>query len=136
MKISIKATGIELTPAIEAAVEEKIGGLDKFLGGIIDAVVEVGKSTKHHQKGPYFRAEADLRVSGKIIRAEAETEDLYMAITKLKDELQQEIKKYKEKMLAKEKRGGRAAKRMFKVAEEAQTENDKDMSSRKFDEGV
>jgi len=99
MQIDIKGTNLELTQAIKDYVNEKIGGLEKFFDQILEAKVEVGLTTKHHQKGKIFRAEANLEVPQKhIIRAEAEREDLYMAINEVKDELQIQLKKYKEKM--------------------------------------
>ncbi|MCX6745911.1 MAG: ribosome-associated translation inhibitor RaiA [Candidatus Parcubacteria bacterium] len=99
MQIDIKGTNLELTEAIKDYVNEKIGGLEKFFDQILVARVEVGLTTKHHQKGNIFRAEVNLEVPQKyIIRAEAEREDLYMAINQVKDELQRQIKKYKEKM--------------------------------------
>jgi len=96
MNINIKATRMELTPAIETAVIEKIGGLEKYFDNIIGCEVEVGKTTNHHQKGDIFRAEANLEVPKKIIRAEAETDDLYKSLTEVKDKLKVEIIKYKE----------------------------------------
>jgi len=99
MQIDIKGTNLELTEAIKDYVNEKINGLDKFFDQILEARVDVGLTTKHHQKGNIFRAEVNLEVPQKhIIRAEAEREDLYMAINEVKDELQRQIKKYKEKM--------------------------------------
>jgi len=99
MQIDIKGTNLELTQAIKDYINEKIGGLEKFFDQILEARVEVGLTSKHHQKGKIFRAEANLEVPQKhIIRAEAEREDLYMAINEVKDELQIQLKKYKEKM--------------------------------------
>lgn len=99
MQIDIKGTNLELTQSIKDYVEEKIGGLEKFFDQILEARVEVGITTKHHQKGKIFRAEVNLEVPKKyIIRAEAERDDLYMAINEVKDELQRQIKKYKERM--------------------------------------
>jgi len=99
MQIDIKGTNMELTEAIKDYVNEKIGGLDKFFDQILEARVDVGLTTKHHQKGNIFRAEVNLEVPQKhIIRAEAEREDLYMAINEVKIELQGQLKKYKEKM--------------------------------------
>jgi ribosomal subunit interface protein len=98
MKIDIKGTNMELTQAIKDYVNDKISGLEKFFDNIIEARVEVGKTANHHQKGNVFRAEVNLEVPEKhILRAEAEREDLYMAINEVKDELQRQIKKFKEK---------------------------------------
>ena len=99
MKIDIKGINLELTEAIKDYVNEKIGGLEKFYDKILVARVDVGLTTKHHQKGNIFRAEVNLEVPQKHnLRAEAEREDLYMAINEVKDELQRQIKKFKDKM--------------------------------------
>lgn len=96
MDIKIKATKMELTPAIEAAVNEKFGGLDKYFDNIIGCEVEVGKTTNHHNKGDIFRTEVNLEVPQKLIRAEAETDDLYKSMTEAKDKIKVELIKYKE----------------------------------------
>ena len=101
MKIDIKATNLDLTPALREYIEEKIGALTKFLKrwdpeGIVEAWVEVGRTTKHHYKGNVFRAEVDLRLPGKILRAEDENFDIRVAIDRVRDKLRREIEKYKE----------------------------------------
>lgn len=99
MKIDIKGTNMELTEAIKDYVIEKIGSLEKFFDNIIEARVDVGKTSNHHQKGDVFRAEVNLQVPEiGILRAEAIREDLYMAVNEVKDDLQRQLKKYKEKM--------------------------------------
>ncbi len=99
MKIDIKGTNMELTEAIKNYVSEKIGSLEKFHDNILEARVDIGLTTNHHQKGDIYRAEANLVVPQKhILRAESEKEDLYLAINDVKDDLQRQIKKYKEKM--------------------------------------
>jgi len=88
---------MELTQAIKDYVNEKIGGLEKYYDGILVARVDVGLTSKHHQKGDIFRAEVNLEVPQKhVLRSEATREDLYMAINQVKDELKRQIKKFKE----------------------------------------
>ncbi len=96
MDIKIKATLMELTPSIEDYINEKIGGLNKYFDNIIACEVEVGKTTEHHHKGDIFRAEVNLSVPKKVLRAEAETDDLYKSITAVKEKLKIELIKYKE----------------------------------------
>jgi len=98
MDIKIKATMFELTPAIEAAVQDKIGGLEKYFDNIIGCEVEVGRTTNHHKKGDVFYAEVNLEVPKTIIRASADTDDLMKSLTKVKDKMKIEITKYKETM--------------------------------------
>ena len=72
-----------------------------------EAWMEVGKETLHHKKGPFFWAECQMRFPGKSIRSTARAENLELAVNEVKDELQRELKEYKEKFMAKEKRGAR-----------------------------
>lgn len=119
MKVNIKATNLSLTPAIEKAIEEKIANLDKFIPHIdtsVEAWAEVGITSRHHQKGEIYRAEVDIRLPHKVLRSEAEAKNLYQAINIVKDELQRELKKYKEKYQALGKRGGRFSKPLFHLS--------------------
>ena len=100
MKINrIKGTGIDLTDAIKDAVENELSSLDAMVerwGDAASADVEVGKTTNHHQKGEIFRAEVNLTIPGKLLRAEDENEDLYVAIKNVADTLGRELNKEKE----------------------------------------
>lgn len=95
MKINIKATNIELTPAISDYVTKKISMLEKYLPAQTgfemnpDAVVkvEVGKTTQHHKSGDVFRAEVHITGAGLDIYAASEQSDLYAAIDLVKDEI-------------------------------------------------
>ncbi len=103
MKFNLKSTNLELTPAINSYIEEKIDSIEKYLGSlqIINFDFEVELTTNHHNKGDIFRAEANLEVAGELLRVEKTEEDLYKAIDKVKDHLIDLIKKHKEKRIAK-----------------------------------
>jgi ribosomal subunit interface protein len=135
MKIIIKTTKIKLTPAIKAYVREKINSLERFAEDLFDkeyfnhlfgkgkprveAWIEIGKTTKHHKKGPIFFAECQMRFPGKSIRSETKRENLKLAITEVKDKLQRELNEYKEKIIAQQERKMRRAKRDLKVSSKA-----------------
>jgi len=107
MKTNIKTTNFSLTPSIEKAIREKLSGLDKFIfysGNSIEAFVEVALETKRHKKGNIYYAEINIKVPGKILRAESRKEDLYQAISEIKDEMQRILKKEKEKVIAKRRK--------------------------------
>ncbi len=104
MEINIKATNLDLTPSIREYVEEKIGSLDKFLKkfekeGEIKILVEIARTTKHHKSGKVFYAEATFSLRKKVFRAENSNDDVRLAIGEVRNKLQQEIKKYKEKKI-------------------------------------
>lgn len=101
MKIDrVKATGIELTDAISEVIVKELDALDSMVarfGPPVSAQVEVGKTTQHHNKGPFFRAEINLTIPNKILRAEAEHEDLYVAVKEATKILYMELAKEKDK---------------------------------------
>jgi len=98
MKIDIVTKNISLDEPLENFVREKIGGLDKLIGNDkSEARVEIGKPSQHHKSGRIFRAEANIRMGGVLLRASCEHEDLRNAIVDVKDELQEQIRKFKEK---------------------------------------
>lgn len=112
MKIIIKSTNLDLTPSLNQYIEDKIGGLDKFLTGSpsAEAYMEIARTTMHHKSGKVFRAEVNLKLNGVNFRAEFEDDDMRTAIDKVRDELQQEIKKFKGKKTTLYKKGARLAK--------------------------
>jgi ribosomal subunit interface protein len=104
MKIIIKTTNLKLNQALKNFIEEKVNSLEKFSKSKVEAWVEIGKTTLHHQKGPFFRAECQMRFPGKSLRATALSKDLRPAITEVKDELQRQLKQYKNKLTAQTRR--------------------------------
>ena len=116
MEIKIKTTNFSLTPSIGNYLQEKLNVLDKFLPNdeSIFADVELAKTTKHHQKGDIFKAEVNLKVPGRLIRAVAEEWDLHVAIDAVKDELQREIAGNKGKNISLYRRGARLLKKLLR----------------------
>lgn len=105
MQINIKATNLELTPAIREYIEIKFSSLNRFLKRFEtkserNIFIEIARTTRHHRSGNVFYAEATLSLGKKTLRAEDYRWDIRVAIDKVKDKLQQEIKKYKEKKIA------------------------------------
>ena len=135
MKIVIKTKNLELNQSLRNFIEEKINSLEKFAKILhnekyfdyffgkgrpkVEAWVEIGKITRHHQKGPVFRAECQMRLPKRSLRSTAEGENLKLTITEIKDELQRELKEYKKKLTAKTKRGTRVLKKELKLSPSA-----------------
>lgn len=116
MKINIKATNIELTPAISEYVTKKISALEKYFDKSPDAVahIEVGKTTEHHKQGIIFRAEAHIVGSGLDIYADSEQADLYAAIDLMKDEVISSALQTKERKETLTRKGARMMKDMMR----------------------
>lgn len=119
MRITIKTTNLELTYSFHNYLKRKIQELEKFVTfspkkssyhflkkrkSDIEAFVEIGRTTYHHRKGPIFRAEIQIKFPRQSLRAEAERENLYLAINEAKEELEREIKRWKGKRISLRKR--------------------------------
>ena len=110
MNINIKYTNLDSTPAIEKYIVDKISLLEKFIKRLDEktasqAQVEIARSTKHHQKGDVYHVECNLKLPGKLLRAETENWDVRLGIDEVKDILDLEIKKYLEKFRPQDSRG-------------------------------
>ena len=116
MKIDLKTKNFEITPSIRNYLQDKLNAVDKFLpkDESIFAEVELAQTTKHHKKGDIFRAEVNLTMPGRLIRAVNETWDLRAAIDAMKDELQREITMNKEKNISLYRRGARLLKKLLR----------------------
>lgn len=98
MKINLFGKNIQLDEPLKVFVEEKVGGLEKFIGsGPVEARVEIGLPSKHHRSGRIYYAEINMKVGGKLLRATCQHEDMRNAIVDAKNELQQQLKKFKDK---------------------------------------
>lgn len=148
MKINIKATNLDLTPAITTYIEEKINGLEKFISGeslkqwdennqaAVEADVEIARTTNHHRQGDVYRAEVNLKVPGRVLRAEAEQWDMRVAIDEAKNELQTELKKYKNKQETEFRKGSRILKKLTSLSPLAWFGKEKKRGGRDLEEGI
>ena len=118
MNINLKATNFELTPFISEYVNKKINNLEKFIrvtDESIQAWVEIGKTTNHHNKGDIFRTEIQIRfpLCGKGVRAEATHQTLNEAIDDAHDKMKLELEKVKDRKISLMRKGARAIKNLI-----------------------
>ena len=103
MKINLKATNLEITASLKEYIELKIGSLNKFVekienhGTEVLARVEVGRTTKHHNKGDVYRVEVNIDAPQNILRIEEEGGDVRVILDFVHDKLKQLLVKYKER---------------------------------------
>ncbi len=117
MEIIFKTKEFVLTPSTEDYIHKKLENLEKFLSGFGEELtkieVELGRTTSRHRTGDIFRAEINLSVGSKLFRVESEQDDLFAAIDEVRDDLEQEIKKFKTKKETIFIRGARSIKKKF-----------------------
>ncbi len=103
MKYNLQGKNIELTGALESFVGGKVRVLEKlasrFDQEVLEARIEVGKPSKHHRSGFVFYAEINLKLPGRLLRAEANHLDLNFAINEAFREIERQVEKYKSKLM-------------------------------------
>lgn len=115
MNINIKATNMEITPAIREYVEKRVSSLSKFeTKGELSGYIEIGKTTNHHKQGDVYKAEIDITVNSTNFFAVSETSDLYAAVDAAKDEITRKITSAKDRKQTLFKRGAVSVKKMLK----------------------
>ncbi len=115
MRLTLKATGIDHTNALDAYVAMRLRELEKVLDPkekSCIARVEISKETKHHKTGAQvFKAELTMRAGKKDFRVEKfDASDLYAAIDAMKDEAVQDVKEHYKRARVLEKKGERKVK--------------------------
>ena len=114
---NIKTTNIELTQEISDYLDKRLQSVEKLIdpndtSAMFD--IEIGKTTEHHQSGNIFRAEINLRVAGKQMRASAEEATILIAIDRAEKEIVQELRKLKGKRLRFIRKGGAKLKNLMR----------------------
>lgn len=107
MKINIKSDKLELTQPIKDYLEKKINSLEKFINtdtANLIAHAIIGKTTTHHAKGNYFKAEIKVNIPGKEFFVQIKKDNLYAAIDEAQDVLKRDIIKHKEVLIDRNKK--------------------------------
>lgn len=95
MKFTISGRNIEITEGLRAAVEEKIGKLERYFASETEAIVTLSVE-KERQK-----IEVTIPVKGNIIRSEQISNDMYVSIDLVEEIIERQLKKYKNKLIDK-----------------------------------
>ena len=95
MKFTIVGKNIDVTPGLKAAVEEKIGKLEKYFTPDTNANVTLNVDKERH------KIEVTIPVKGKIIRAEQVSNDMYVSIDLVEEVIERQLRKYKNKIIDK-----------------------------------
>ena len=100
MKFVIVGKNIEVTQGLKAAVEEKIGKLEKYFNPETEIHVTLSVE-KERQK-----IEVTIPVKGSIIRSEQVSNDMYVSIDLVEEIIERQIKKYKNKQIDQKQSAG------------------------------
>ncbi len=95
MKYTITGRNIEVTESLKAAIQEKIGKLERYFSQ--DAVAQITLSVEKSRQ----IIEVTIPVKGGIIRAEQSNSDMYASIDLVEEAIESQLKKYKNKLIDK-----------------------------------
>lgn len=104
MQINITGKNVSISQAMQDYVEKKISKLSRFFDQISHAeVVFKGEDRKDARKSHIV--EVTLDVNGTIIKASEENQDFRACIDLVIDKLESQLKKYREKLIERGRRG-------------------------------
>ena len=95
MRYTISGKNINITPGLKDAVESKLGKLECYFSP--DTEVQVTLSVEKGRQ----KIEVTIPVKGSIIRAEQDSNDMYVSIDLVEEIIERQIKKYKTKLIDK-----------------------------------
>lgn len=127
MKYIIIGKNIDVTPGLREAVEHKLGKLERYFTP--DTEIHVTLSVqKEHQK-----IEVTIPVKGGIIRSEQVSSDMYVSIDLVEEVIERQLRKYKNKLIARHQDGGNFKQEFFDTADGVDEDNEiKIVRTKKF----
>ena len=109
MKITISGKNIDVTEGLKAAVNEKLGKLEKYFTPDTNVIVTLSVE-KERQK-----IEVTIPVKGNIIRSEQVSNDMYVSIDLVEEVIERQLRKYKNKIADKQQEAGNFQKEYIQI---------------------
>ncbi|HET8581037.1 MAG TPA: HPF/RaiA family ribosome-associated protein [Candidatus Paceibacterota bacterium] len=118
--VTVKTTDWQMTDELSACLDEKIAAIEKLLRDPESETVRcnVELSAIRDQHATRFRAEMTLTENGRLYRAEARGGTMRDALDQLKEGIQQQLRKSKQKHVSFLRRGGLVLKRWSRFGRE------------------
>lgn len=117
MKYSIRGEKLEVTKPLKDYAIEKLSKLDKYLDKPSDVEAKILMNTNNNKN----KVEVTIMVNNYFLRAEEQHNDMYAAIDLISDKIERQFRKYKTKLMSKQK------KIMFEEIDEAFVEDENDI---------
>lgn len=116
--INFKFNDLPEAQALRELVEQKMEAFEKYLhdGNSVGCEVEFSKEAAH-QTGQVYKLSAHIKIDGNTYHADATEESFEKAIDEVRDELDKELRRAKEKQVSRHKQAGREAKEKMLAAE-------------------
>ena len=127
MRFKITGKNLEVSDGLHNAVTEKLGKLERYFTPDTEVAVSMGV-----EKGGRQKIEVTIPVKGNIIRSEQVSNDMYVSIDLVEEVIERQLRKYKEKLIARHQSGGSFRKEFMENETEPMDEV-KIVRSKKFD---
>lgn len=100
MNFIVSGKNIEVTPGLKDSVINKLGKLERYFTPDTEIIVTLSVE-KDRQK-----IEVTIPVKGDIIRSEQTSTDMYVSIDLVEEVIERQLRKYKNKLIARHQEGG------------------------------
>lgn len=100
MNYIISGKNIDVTPGLRSTIEQKLGKLERYFTPDTEIIVTLSVE-KERQK-----IEVTIPVKGNIIRSEQVSDDMYVSIDLVEEVIERQLRKYKNKLIARHQEGG------------------------------
>ena len=128
MLVRVQGTNVDLDDDLYEFTKGKLEDTFRALGALnresVQVDVELEETTRRHPKEREderrYRAEANITVPGRLIRAEGSADTMQQSIVEMKHNLTREIREWREKLIDERREGGRRAK--MEMGEEIEAE--------------
>ena len=126
MRYTITGRNVNVTPGLRAAIEEKIGKLDRYFNPDTEVIVTLSVQ-KDRQK-----IEVTIPVKGNIIRAEESSSDMYVSIDLVEEIIERQIRRYRKKLIDKKQAAISFSQAFIEEEDEVQDDEIQIVKTKKF----
>jgi putative sigma-54 modulation protein len=126
MKITISGKNIVVTEGLRSAVEDKLKKLEKYFTP--DTPCNVTLSVEKERQ----KMEVTIPMKGNIIRAEQQSDDMYVTIDLVVDVIEIQLKKYRKKLIGKQQNTASLRKEFVEEDEAVDDEEIRIVRAKKF----
>ena len=118
MKFIISGKNIEVTPGLKETIEHKLGKLERYFTPDTEIIVTLSVE-KERQK-----IEVTIPVKKDIIRSEQVSSDMYVSIDLVEEVIERQLRKYKNKLVARHQAGGNFIQAFFESEDDTADTNE------------
>lgn len=126
MNFIISGKNIDVTPGLRTTIEQKLGKLERYFTPETEIIVTLSVE-KERQK-----IEVTIPVKGSIIRSEQVSDDMYVSIDLVEEVIERQLRKYKNKLVAKHQEGGNFQQAFYDEEENFEEDEVKIIRTKRF----